>query len=189
MGSALCCTSPGTPASCVRVRTRTTRPLRTCGIGSARVLAGREAILDGEIVSLDAKGKPVFRELLKGRGYLAFAASDLVWLDGSDLRSLPLVERKRRLADLLPADTGPLYKVFTLEEHGRALFEAARKMDLEGIIAKRCQDPYHQTRSGTGSATRPIGRETRGWICSSGRRGRGVRRSSRGVACLSPESP
>jgi bifunctional non-homologous end joining protein LigD len=108
----------------------------------ARVLPGREAILDGEIVSLDPKGKPVFRELLKGRGYLAFAASDLLWLDGSDLRRLPLVERKRRLTDLLPADTGPLYKVFTLEEHGRALFEAARRMDLEGIVAKRRQDRY-----------------------------------------------
>jgi bifunctional non-homologous end joining protein LigD len=108
----------------------------------ARVLVGREAILDGEIVSLDPKGKPVFRELLKGRGYLAFAVSDLLWLDGSDLRPLPLLERKRRLADLLPADTGPLYKVFTLEEHGRALFEAARRMDLEGIVAKRRQDRY-----------------------------------------------
>lgn len=106
------------------------------------VLAGREAILDGGIVSLDSKGKPVFRELLKGRGYLAFAASDLLWLDGSDLRRLPLVERKRRLTDLLPADTGPLYKVFTLEEHGRALFEAARRMDLEGIVAKRRLDHY-----------------------------------------------
>ena len=108
----------------------------------ARVLEGHEAILDGEIVSLDSKGKPVFRELLKGRGYLAFAASDLLWLDGADLRSAPLVERKRRLAELLPADTGPLYKVFTLEEHGRALFAAARRMDLEGIVAKRGRDPY-----------------------------------------------
>jgi len=107
-----------------------------------RVLEGREVILDGEIVSLDAKGKPIFRELLKGRGYLAFAASDLLWLDGSDLRPLPLVERKRRLGELLPADTGPLYKVFTLEEHGRALFAAARRMDLEGIVAKRRQDAY-----------------------------------------------
>jgi|KBSSwiStaDraftv2_1062776.scaffolds.fasta_scaffold1437271_1 bifunctional non-homologous end joining protein LigD len=108
----------------------------------ARVLTGREAILDGAIVSLDPKGKPVFRELLKGRGYLAFAASDLLWLDGFDLRAQPLVERKRRLAELLPSDTGPLYKVFTLEEHGRALFAAARRMDLEGIVAKRGQDPY-----------------------------------------------
>jgi bifunctional non-homologous end joining protein LigD len=108
----------------------------------AGVLGGREVILDGEIVSLDPRGKPIFRELLKGRGYLAFAASDLLWLEGVDLRREPLVERKRRLAELLPADTGPLYKVFTLEEHGRALFQAACRMDLEGIVAKRRQDPY-----------------------------------------------
>jgi bifunctional non-homologous end joining protein LigD len=108
----------------------------------ARVLAGREAILDGEILSLDPKGKPVFRDLLKGRGYLAFAATDLLWVDGTDLRQQPLVERKRRLGELLPADTGPLYKVFTLGEHGRALFEAARRMDLQGVVAKRCQDRY-----------------------------------------------
>jgi bifunctional non-homologous end joining protein LigD len=107
-----------------------------------RVLAGRHAILDGEIVALDPRGKPVFRDLLKGRGYLAFAVSDLLWLDGHDLRALPLAERKRQLADLLPSDTAPLYKVFTLEEHGRALFESTRKMDLAGIVAKRTGDPY-----------------------------------------------
>jgi bifunctional non-homologous end joining protein LigD len=108
----------------------------------AEVLAGRQAILDGEIVALDPRGKPVFRDLLAGRGYLAFAVSDLVWLDGHDLRPLPLAERKRLLADLLPSDTAPLYKVFTLEEHGRALFESTRKMDLAGIVAKRTGDAY-----------------------------------------------
>jgi bifunctional non-homologous end joining protein LigD len=108
----------------------------------AEVLGGRQAVLDGEVVALDPKGKPVFLDLLKGRGYLAFAASDLLWLDGDDLRARPLVERKRRLSELLPSDTGPLYKVFTLEEHGRALFETARKMDLEGIVATRASDPY-----------------------------------------------
>jgi bifunctional non-homologous end joining protein LigD len=108
----------------------------------AKVLTGREAILDGEIVALDPRGNPVLRDLLKGRGFLAFAVSDLVWLDGHDLRALPLAERKRQLADLLPSDTAPLYKVFTLEEHGRALFESTRKMDLAGIVAKRTGDPY-----------------------------------------------
>ena len=108
----------------------------------ARVLGAREAILDGDIVSLDARGRPDFRDLLKGRGFLAFAASDLLWLDGQDLRSLPLGDRKRLLADLLPLDTGPLYKVFSLAEHGRALFEATRKMELDGILAKRLSDPY-----------------------------------------------
>lgn len=107
-----------------------------------RVLGAREAILDGEIVALDRKGKPVFRDLLRGEGFLAFAAFDLLWLDGEDLRPLPLAERKQRLTDLLPADTGPLYKILTLEEYGRALFGAIRKMDLEGIIAKRKSDPY-----------------------------------------------
>jgi bifunctional non-homologous end joining protein LigD len=108
----------------------------------ARVLGAREVILDGEIVALDRKGKPVFRDLLRGEGFLAFAAFDLLWIDGDDLRPRPLAERKQRLTELLPADTGPLYKILTLEEHGRALFSAIRKMDLEGIVAKRKSDPY-----------------------------------------------
>jgi bifunctional non-homologous end joining protein LigD len=108
----------------------------------AQVLGTREVILDGEIVALDRKGKPVFRDLLRGQGFLAFAAFDLLWLDGQDLRPLPLVERKQRLTELLPADTGPLYKILTLEEHGRALFAAIRNMDLEGIVAKQKSDPY-----------------------------------------------
>lgn len=108
----------------------------------ARVLRDREVILDGEVVSLDRQGKPNFRDLIRGQGYLAFAASDLVWLDGRDLRQLPLDERKRLLAELLPVDTGPLYKILTLDECGRALFGAIRKMDLAGVVAKRRQDPY-----------------------------------------------
>jgi bifunctional non-homologous end joining protein LigD len=129
----------------------------------ARVTGPREVVLDGQIVSLDPKGRPVFRDLLKGRGFLAFAAFDLLWLDGRDLRPFPLGERKRLLADLLPLDTGPLYKVFTLAEHGRALFEAARKLDLEGIVAKRISDPYgpetvwYQIRN-------PAYRQSDGWM-------------------------
>jgi bifunctional non-homologous end joining protein LigD len=108
----------------------------------AGVLGGREAILDGEVVALNQQGKPVFRDLLRGTGYLAFAAFDLLWLEGTDLRPRPLAERKQALCGLLPKDTGPLYKILTLEEDGRALFSAIRKMDLEGIVAKRKSDPY-----------------------------------------------
>jgi bifunctional non-homologous end joining protein LigD len=106
------------------------------------VLGPRDVILDGEVVSLNRQGKPVFRDLLRGQGFIAFAAFDLLWLDGSDLRQLPLVERKSLLGDLLAEDTGPLYKILTMEEHGRALFSAIKKMDLEGIVAKRKSDPY-----------------------------------------------
>jgi len=108
----------------------------------AGVLGSREAILDGEVVALNRQGKPVFRDLLRCQGYLAFAAFDLLWLDGTDLRPLPLAERKRALGDLLPEDTGPLYKILTLDEDGRALFSAIRKMDLEGVVAKRKSDGY-----------------------------------------------
>ena len=108
----------------------------------AEVLKGREAILDGEIVSLNRQGKPVFHDLLRGHGFLAFAAFDLLWLDGHDLRSRPLAERKALLTELLPEDTGPLYKILTIEEYGRALYGAIKRMDLEGIVAKRLSDQY-----------------------------------------------
>jgi bifunctional non-homologous end joining protein LigD len=107
-----------------------------------RVLGQRETILDGEVVSLDRYGKPNLRDLIRGEGYLAFGAFDILWLDGEDLRPLPLCKRRQFLAELLPEDTGPLYKMLTLDEFGRALYSAIRKMDLAGIIAKRKQDPY-----------------------------------------------
>lgn len=106
------------------------------------VLGAHDAVLDGDVVALDREGRPSLRELRKGRSLLAFGAFDLLSLDGEDLRGRPLSERLARLAALLPADTGPLYKMFTLEEHGRALFQAARRMELEGIVARRKQDPY-----------------------------------------------
>ncbi|HET6777708.1 MAG TPA: hypothetical protein VFH26_02350 [Gemmatimonadales bacterium] len=106
------------------------------------VLGPRDFILDGEVVALNRQGKPVFRDLLRGQGFLAFAAFDLLWIDRVDMRQQPLAERKRALNELLLVDTAPLYKILTLEEHGRALFSAIKKMDLEGIVAKRKSDPY-----------------------------------------------
>ena len=106
------------------------------------VLGERRVVLDGEVVAIDREGRPSFRDLLRGRSLLAFGAFDLLWLDAEDLREQPLGERQRRLAQLLPTDTGPLYKMFMLEEHGRALFEAARRLELEGVLARRKQDPY-----------------------------------------------
>lgn len=108
----------------------------------AEVLGQREAILDGEIVSLNRQGRPVYHDLVRRQGFIAFAAFDLLWLDGRDLRQEPLAVRKEILGDLLPEDTGPLYKILTIEEHGRALFSAIRKMDLQGVAAKRKADAY-----------------------------------------------
>lgn len=61
-----------------------------------------EAILDGEIVYLDAEGRPQFYDLLRRRGYPVFYAFDLLALHGEDLRNLPLIERKRMLRTIIP---------------------------------------------------------------------------------------
>jgi bifunctional non-homologous end joining protein LigD len=99
-----------------------------------------EAVLDGEVVTLDRGGRPL-RGPSPHRGFPAFAAFDVLWLEG-DIRPLPLARRREALESLIPRDTGPLFKIFSLEEHGRALYAAARRLDLDGIVARRLSDPY-----------------------------------------------
>jgi len=64
-----------------------------------------DAILDGEIITADETGRPQFYDLLRRAGRLTYVAFDLVWLNGTHLRSLPLSERRRRLHAILPAAT------------------------------------------------------------------------------------
>jgi len=58
--------------------------------------------LDGEIVVLDEKGRSNFFDLMAHRGEPRYYAFDLLWLNGIDLRSRPLLDRKRRLHRLIP---------------------------------------------------------------------------------------
>lgn len=102
----------------------------------------RDAILDGEVVAVDDEGRTDFRALQHGRGWLHYAAFDVVWLNGKDLRAQPLTRRKRRLEGLIPRNTPTLSRVLAVEEHGHELFDAAQRLDLEGIVAKRKRDPY-----------------------------------------------
>ena len=67
----------------------------------ARTLKNTEAILDGEVVCVDESGRSVFKDVLFRRGECRFFAFDVLWLNGEDLRELPLVERKARLKRLL----------------------------------------------------------------------------------------
>lgn len=59
------------------------------------------AVLDGELVCLDRCGMARFHHLMFRRAEPVFYAFDLVWLDGEDLRLLPLLERKRRLLSVI----------------------------------------------------------------------------------------
>ena len=73
-----------------------------------------------------------FRDLVAGRGNLHYAAFDALWIDGKDLRGLPLTRRKRALGRHIPATTTVLSQVFSVEERGRDMFAAAERLDLEG---------------------------------------------------------
>jgi ATP-dependent DNA ligase len=59
------------------------------------------AVLDGEIACVDDSGRPVFRDLPFRRRQCVFIAFDLLYLNGKDLRALPLIERKAMLKRLL----------------------------------------------------------------------------------------
>jgi bifunctional non-homologous end joining protein LigD len=108
----------------------------------------RRAILDGEVVSLDDKGVSNFQLLQNSfrtgqQSRVVYMVFDLLFLDGLDLRDLPLEERKAKLAALkLPTARGPLRYSEHMDGDGDAFFHAAERQGLEGIISKRRDRPY-----------------------------------------------
>src|SRR5688572_23544060 len=117
---------------------------------SLSILRAKDAVLDGEIVCLDQQGRSVFKELLYRRGDPAFYAFDLVWLNGRDLKQLPLTERKRRLARLIHANK--CERVICgqhLDGEGVSLFRVVCEANLEGIVAKHKQSVYSSVPSRT----------------------------------------
>jgi bifunctional non-homologous end joining protein LigD len=118
-----------------------------------------DAILDGEIVALDAFGRSSFERIQRRftpsdpdaiahahrEVPVAFYAFDLLAVAGHDLRALPLVRRKDLLARLVPR-TGFLRFADHVEEDGVGLFEAAREHGLEGIVAKQADAKYEAGR-------------------------------------------
>jgi bifunctional non-homologous end joining protein LigD len=97
------------------------------------------AVLDGEIACLDDDGKPQFYELMRREKAPTFCAFDLLWLNRRNLRSLPLLERKRLLRKLTRS---PLLYVDHIAHRGADLFKAACAKDLEGIVAKLASGRY-----------------------------------------------
>jgi bifunctional non-homologous end joining protein LigD len=103
----------------------------------------KNAILDGEIVCLDSEGRSRLNLLLRHRAEPALYAFDLLWLNGKDLRQLPLIERKIRLRQLIEkSDCWRIIYVPHIEMRGCVLYRAICKKDLEGIVAKRRNSVY-----------------------------------------------
>ena len=122
-------------------RSKTKRPMPRFDDLAARIateLGARDAVLDGEIVVMGARG-PEFNALLFNRGVPQFAAFDLVWLDGRDLRFWPQEKRQAALQRLVHGCTW----VSLIESHSDAqLFEVVSELDLEGVVAKRRDEAY-----------------------------------------------
>jgi bifunctional non-homologous end joining protein LigD len=119
-----------------------------------------DCILDGEVVVLDGKGAPSFA-LLQRRGRLTnpvevrsaavelpatYYAFDLLAAEGRDARALPLVRRKRVLADAVPK-TGPVRYLDHVETQGEEFLRVVTAQGLEGIVAKNGEAPYRPGRT------------------------------------------
>src|ERR1044071_1755516 len=109
---------------------------------AAAKLKLQDAIIDGEATVLGATGLSDFQALrreLSNRESrrLLYHAFDLLYLNGRDLRRLPLLQRKQALKSLLKSAPQNLVYVDFLAADGKHVFEQACRMGLEGVVAKR----------------------------------------------------
>jgi bifunctional non-homologous end joining protein LigD len=115
-------------------------------------LPAQSAMLDGEIVVLDERGHSDFAQLQQhlsegrhdGMVYMTF---DLLFLDGRDLRRLPLTERKAALRELIADDDGLARYSDHIDSDGTEVYRHACAMGLEGIVSKQAGEPYASGRS------------------------------------------
>jgi len=116
----------------------------------------RNGLIDGEIVAHDDNGAPNFAALQAALSEertddLVFYAFDLLYDENSDLRSLPLSERKQKLDALLRergGDGALIRYVEHFETGGEAVLKSACRLSLEGIVSKRLDAIYQPGRGG-----------------------------------------
>jgi bifunctional non-homologous end joining protein LigD len=103
------------------------------------------AVLDGELVALDAHGGSRFQLLQNAeceKARLLYCVFDLLSLGGKDMRKLPLIERKAALKAILPRSKALLYSAHVVGR-GIAAFEKANRAGEEGVMAKLASSRYH----------------------------------------------
>ncbi|WP_160107234.1 DNA ligase D [Pseudomonas izuensis] len=124
--------------------------------GQAKALESlglESAWLDGEMVVVDEQGLPDFQALQNafdaGRsGNILYYLFDLPYLNGVDLREVPVEERRAALATVLKTGTDPLLRFSdSFSEDPEALLNSACQMRMEGLIGKRLGSAYVSRRS------------------------------------------
>ena len=122
-------------------------------VAAVEELPAKSLILDGEMIAPDPNGRPNFHEMHSRMAWnaelLAFVAFDILHRDGDDLRSLPAIERKAILWEVVKPAKGIIQYSEHVEGNGAEFFAAADKMGLEGMVSKRRGSPY---RSGPSDA-------------------------------------
>jgi bifunctional non-homologous end joining protein LigD len=117
-----------------------------------------DGLYDGEACALDANGSPDFpalqAALSDGKTQdLVFFAFDALFVEGEDLRNLPLRDRKARLQEVAAGAGKALEKRIRFVDHfetaGDAVLRSACRMSLEGIVSKRLDAPYRSGRTET----------------------------------------
>jgi bifunctional non-homologous end joining protein LigD len=113
----------------------------------AQTLKVKNAILDGEIIWIDSEGRSIFNALMRRRSESEpiFYAFDLLWLSDKDLRSLPLIERKRQLRKLIPRNHSHILFANHIEQRGKDFFRVVCEQGLEGIVAKKKNSVYSKS--------------------------------------------
>ena len=131
----------------VQIRSRNDKDLTAAYpslAAAARRFDADRAVVDGEIVAVDATGRPSFQALQHRSAHphhaIAFYAFDLLHLGGDDLTERPLEERRAKLPDVL-GQSGVLMSI-ELPGTTRQVIEAVQKLGLEGVIAKRRTSRY-----------------------------------------------
>lgn len=115
-------------------------------------------VLDGELIVTDNAGKPDFEAAMsrfmssRDQTPISLVVFDVLKAGGKSVTSLPLLDRKEILADVVPNDTELLSKVQFLEGHGANYFDAVKAQSLEGIVLKRKDSRYE------------IGKRSHNWL-------------------------
>jgi bifunctional non-homologous end joining protein LigD len=111
-------------------------------VAMGKELKVNDAVLDGEVAAVDKSRMPAFYDLMKQKRQAVYFAFDLLWLNGKDLRDLPLLERKKILRSVIPQKSTWIGYVSYVDEQAAKLFELVKARDLEGLVVKRKDGKY-----------------------------------------------
>ena len=125
----------------------------------SKLIKAKNAVLDGEVVALDEQGRASFSLMQQRTGIrkggrrvgarrdlqIVYYIFDLLYVDGFDLRRVPLEQRKQVLAQIIAPSE--LVRYSDHFPQGLALFEVAKQKGLEGILAKKRASHYEERRS------------------------------------------